>query len=150
MAIHLLLLAWGQKANRISNRRAAGFILVSLLGTVHSLLLAPAKDPAQGRLLQGSINLTACRGITPNTWGMRRKPWMPEYVSPKSSISVVLTSMCTFLVTLKLKGPQMDIISPPPRNEISTNYVNPIHNPGSYLCDICFTFPFSSHGRTQS
>lgn len=82
----------------------------------------------------------------PKIWGMRGKPWMPKPVSPSP---VLLTSMCTFLVTLILKDSWRDIIPPPPKNEISKKYGNPVHNPGSYLCDICFIFPFRSHGRTQ-
>lgn len=74
---------------------------------------------------------------------------MPKHISPKSSVPVVLTSMCAFLVTLKLEEPWRDIIPSPLRNEISTNYGSAVHNPGSYLCDVCFTFPFSLHGRTQ-
>ena len=66
-------------------------------------------------------------------------------------------SMCAFLflttkdstLTLKLKQPRRGIFPPHPKNEINMNCGNPVHNHGSYLCNICITFTFSSHRRTQ-
>lgn len=111
--------------------------------------------PSEGYCSQPALaNLLACHGSTlslprDGVWEGNLACWN---MFPQVKHYCGSDSTCAFLFyTTKgsLKQLRRGIIPPHPKNEIDMNYGNPVHNHGAYLCDIWFTFIFSSHGRTQ-
>lgn len=122
-----------------------------------SWALAPVKDLKLTLTLQHKPPSLPWKHVEPlRIWCMREKPWVLQHFSPSQALLWFWLHFCF----IQLKVPQLlcytvtktaerRIIPPHPKNEINTSHGNPVHNHGAYLWDICLSFTFSSHRKTQ-
>lgn len=125
------------------------------LVTVHSLiwpqrvlLTASSYSAAQTSQFAG---LTLClprHGVWEINLGCSNTPpQVKRYCGSDSTGAFLFFTTKGSTVTRKLKQPRRGLILLTLRTKWS---MEPVHSHGSYLCDICFAFLFSSHRRTQN